>query len=174
VTIDPAGRALWVALGSKAEEVAVVDVRDRGRPQLVRRFRPPFLAHDVAFAPGGRHVWVSSGNRFELAVYDRRSGRLLARPSGDWPPQHVAFAGKTAYVTSGWSGTLRLHRSDGRPLREIPVPVGSYNVQHGLGRVVTPSLGHGTLTILDEQGRLLRRERVARSSHDASLVVGRV
>src|SRR6266508_2848572 len=62
VTIDPRGRILWVALGSKAEEVAIVDVRDRTRPRLVRRFRPPFLAHDVGFAPDGRHAWVSSGD----------------------------------------------------------------------------------------------------------------
>ncbi len=169
VTIDPAARTIWVALGSKAKEVAVVDARDRLRPRLVARFRPPFLAHDVAFAPDGRHVWVSSGDRFELAVYDPR-GSLVGRPSGDWPPQHVSFAAATAYVTSGWSGTLRLHRLDGRPLREVPVPVGSYNVQQGLGRVVTPSLGRGTVTILDQDGRLLRRERVARSSHDACLV----
>ncbi|HKP18238.1 MAG TPA: hypothetical protein VJT84_07145 [Gaiellaceae bacterium] len=77
-----------------------------------------------------------------------------------------------AYVTSGWSGTLRVHRVDGRPLRQVPVPVGSYNVQQGDGRVVTPSLGHGTLSILDRGGRLVRRERVARSSHDAC-VIGR-
>jgi DNA-binding beta-propeller fold protein YncE len=174
VTIDPAGTTLWVALGSKAEEVAVVDVRKRDRPRLVGRFRTPFLAHDVAFAPDCRHVWVSSGNRFELAVYDTRDGRLLARPSGDWPPQHVTFAGATAYVTSGWSGTLRLHGVDGRPRGEVPVPVGSYNVQHGQEWVVTPSLGGGTLSILDERGRLRHREHVARSSHDACLVSAQV
>jgi len=170
VTIDPTGTNVWVALGSKAEEVAVVDVRAPGGPLLVRRFRPPFRAHDVACAPDGRHLWVSSGDRSQLAVYDVRSGRLLARPSGDWPPQHVTFAGSTAYVTSGWSGTLRVHRASGAPLFQVTVPVGSYNVQHGLGRVVTPSLGRGTLTILDERGRTLHRERVARSSHDACLV----
>jgi DNA-binding beta-propeller fold protein YncE len=172
VTIDPSGRTLWVALGSKAAEVALVDVSDPAHPRAVRRFRPPFLAHDVACAPDGRRLWVSSGDHQELAVYDRRDGRLVARPSGDWPPQHVTFAGDTAYVTSGWSGTLRVHRVDGKPLREVPVPVGSYNVQQALGRVVTPSLGHGTLTILDERGRVLRREQVARSSHDACLVSG--
>jgi DNA-binding beta-propeller fold protein YncE len=170
VTIDPAGRTLWVALGSKAVEVAVVDVSEPGSPRLVRRFRPPFLAHDVGFAPDGRHAWVSSGNRFELAVYDVRSGGILARPSGDWPPQHVTFAGGVAYVTSGWSGTLRLHHVDGRTIRMTPVPVGSYNVQHGSGRVVTPGLGTGRLCILDERGRLLHRERVAKSSHDACVI----
>ena len=52
----------------------MVDVSRPARPRLVRRFEPPFLAHDVGFAPDGRHVWVTSGDRFELAVYDRRSG----------------------------------------------------------------------------------------------------
>lgn len=170
LTVDPAGRTLWVALGSKAEEIAVVDVSVPARPRLVRRFRPPFLAHDVGAAPDGRHLWVSSGDRQELAVYDRHDGRLLARPSGDWPPQHVTFAGETVYVTSGWSGTFRLHRVDGRPLGQVPVAVGSYNVQQALGRVVTPSLRHGTLTILDRRGRVLRHGRVARSTHDACLV----
>ena len=170
ISIDPTGRTVWVALGSKAEEIAVVDVVERGAPRLVRRFRPPFLAHDVGFAPDGRHVWVSSGNRFELAVYDARSGRVLARPSGDWPPQHVTFAGGRAYVTSGWSGTLLMHGVDGRLLGRTVVPVGSYNVQHGLDWVLTPSLRDGSLTILDERGRILRNERVARSSHDACIL----
>ena len=174
VTIDPAARTLWVALGSKAAEIAVVDVSRPARPRLLRRFRPPFLAHDVGFAPDGRHAWISSGDRDELAVYDVRRGSLLARPSGDWPPQHVTFHRGLAYVTSGWSGTLRVHRVDGRPLRMTPVPVGSYNVQQALGRVLTPSLGRGTLSILDVAGRLLRREQVARSSHDACVVLARV
>ena len=170
VTIDPRGRTLWVALGSKAEEIAVVDVSERARPRLVRRFRPPFLAHDVAWTPDGRRVWVSSGNRWQLAVYDALTGRVLARPYGDWPPQHVTFAGGFAYVTSGWSGTLRVHTADGRALRTTPVPVGSYNVQQSHGRVVTPSLGRGDLCVLDERGSVVLTERVARSSHDACVI----
>jgi DNA-binding beta-propeller fold protein YncE len=170
VTIDGGGRTLWIALGSEAREVAVVDVSVPARPRLVRRFAPPFLAHDVGFAPDGRHVWVTSGDRFELAVYDRASGRLLARPWGRWPPQHVTFGADRAYVTSGWSGTLRVHRLDGRPVATTRVPIGSYNVQQGDGVVVTPSLGHGDLAILDERGRLRRHLTVARSSHDACLV----
>jgi DNA-binding beta-propeller fold protein YncE len=170
VSIDPAARTLWIALGTKAEEVAVVDVSDRRRPRLVRRFRPPFLAHDVGFAPDGRHAWVSSGDRGRLAVYEPRSGRLLASPYGDVPPQHVTFAGGLVFVTSGWSGTFRVHRVDGRPLRRTVVPVGSYNVQQAMGWVVTPALGRGYLTVLDEQGRIRRSEVVARSSHDACVV----
>ncbi|HEY6054994.1 MAG TPA: hypothetical protein VIU86_13745 [Gaiellaceae bacterium] len=170
VTIDPTGRTVWVSLGAKAERIAVVDVTHPARPRLVETFRPPFLAHDVGWSPDGRRVWVSSGDRNELAVYDARSGRLLARPSGDWPPQHVTFHRGLVYVTSGWSGTLRVHRLDGEPLRTTVVPVGSYNVQQGAGRVVTPGLGTGTLAILNDDGRLLQTERVARSSHDAAVL----
>jgi DNA-binding beta-propeller fold protein YncE len=170
LSIHSAGRLVWVALGSKAEEIAVVDVSRPARPLLVRRFRPPFLAHDVGFAPDGRHVWVSSGAERELAVYDAQSGRVLARPSGDWPPQHVTFAGGTAYVTSGWSGTLEVHHVTGRPVRRSVVPVGSYNVQQASGWVVTPALGHGDLTIADLRGHVVRTLMVARSSHDACIV----
>ena len=171
ISISRDGRRLWVALGSKAREVAIVDLADRTRPRLVRTFRPPFRAHDVAWAPDGRHAWVSSGDREQLAVYDVRSGRLVSRPDGDFPPQHVTFTDGRAYVTSGWSGTVRIHRLDGHELRRNPVPVGSYNVQSGWGVVVTPSLDTGTLTVLDAAGRTLYRAEIARSSHDACVIV---
>jgi hypothetical protein len=83
----------------------------------------------------------------------------------------VTFTERFAYVTSGDDGTLRVHRlSDGRAIRTTVVPVGSYNVQQGLGRIVTPSLDRGTLCILDPRGALLHRTQVAPSSHDACLV----
>jgi DNA-binding beta-propeller fold protein YncE len=171
VGLDPTGRRLWVALGAKAERIAVVDVAERTRPRLVRLVAPPFLAHDVAHTPDGRAVWVSSGDRSELAVYERRTGRILARPAADLPPQHITFRGARGYVTSGDSGTLRVHDLAGRALRTTTVPAGSYNVQQADGWVVTPSLGGGSLCILDPRGRLLRREQIARSSHDACIVV---
>ena len=170
VTIDPSGRRLWIALGSKAAEVAIVDVTRPARPRLVRLLRPPFLAHDVAWAPDGRTVWVSSGDRNELALYRARTLDVLGRPAADWPPQHVTFRGRRAYVTSGWNGSLRVYGSDGHSLRRTIVPVGSYNVQQADGWVVTPGLVTGSLCVLDAQGRLLRREQIARSSHDACIV----
>ena len=172
LTIDPTGRRLWVALGTKAEQIAVVDVTRPDRPRLVRRFRPPFLAHDVGTAPGGRHVWVSSGDRGALAVYDRRTGEVLRRLPADAPPQHVTFSGSHAYVTSGEDGTLRvLSLQDGRVVHTTKVPLGSYNVQEAFGWIVTPSLDRGSFCVLDRQGRLVRRVQVSPSSHDACFVM---
>jgi DNA-binding beta-propeller fold protein YncE len=169
VTIDPAAGRLWIALGSKARAIAIVEL-DGVRPRLKRTFAPPSRGHDVAFAPDGRHAWVGSGDGRELAVYDLRSGRVVAQPSGGWPPQHVTFSADRAFVTSGWSGTLQVHTLDGRELVRVPVPVGSYNVQQAGGVVVTPALGQGYLTAATLAGHVTRSEKLARSSHDACVV----
>lgn len=97
---------------------------------------------------------------------------MLQRLDADAPPQHVTFLAGRAHVTSGDSGTLRLHAlSDGRLLRTTAVPAGSYKVQQGDGIVLTPSLDRGTLCIVDRAGRLLAETKVARSSHDACTVM---
>jgi DNA-binding beta-propeller fold protein YncE len=172
ITVDPAGRILWISLGSKADVVAIVDVSRPTAPRLLHRVGPPFLAHDVGFTPAGRHVWVSSGDRGTLAVYDRRTGRIVRRLPGDAPPQHVTFFGGNAYVTSGDDGLLRVHSlRDGRLQRTTRVPIGSYNVQEAFGWIVTPSLTRGTFCVLDRRGRLRRRVDVSPSSHDACFVM---
>jgi DNA-binding beta-propeller fold protein YncE len=169
IAIARHARHLWVALGSKAREIALVAL-DGTRPHLEHTFAPPSRGHDVGFAPDGRHAWVSSGDGRELAVYDVGTGRVVARPSGGWPPQHVTFSKDRAYVTSGWSGSLQVHALGGRELASVPVPVGSYNVQQADGIVVTPALGHGQLTTVTLGGHVIRSEQVARSSHDACIV----
>jgi hypothetical protein len=171
VSVDRMGRTLWTALGTKARALAIVDVSRPARPRSVARLRPPFLAHDVGFAPRGGRVWVTSGDRGALALYGAGTREVVARLPADAPPQHVTFVGRRACVTSGDDGTLRVQRLDGRRLRLTRVPGGSYNVQQGLGSVLTPSLSQGTLCVLDAQGRLLRRMAVARSSHDACVVL---
>lgn len=172
VSIDPTGRLLWVSLGSKARLIAVVDVMHALEPRLVKTFSPPFLSHDVGIAPNGRHVWVTSGDRGSLAVYDRRSGRVLQRLSADTPPQHVTFLGAHAYVTSGEDGTLRVQSlADGRVVHRTKIPVGSYNVQDAFGWIVSPSLDRGTLCIVDRRGRVAHRVQVSPSSHDACFVL---
>ncbi len=170
ITISSDGRRIWTALGSKAERIAVLDASDPKRPRVARIFRPPFRAHDVVYAPDGRTVWVTSGDKQRIALY--RDGRLSAQVAADAPPQHVAFARGAAFVASGDDGTLRHHRVDGNFIRSAKVPIGSYNVTFGWARVVTPSLGRGTVAVLDRNGRLLAERTIARAAHDACIVLG--
>jgi len=171
--LDRAGRRLWVALGSKAPAIAIVDLHEPERPRVVGTFRPPFLAHDVGFTPGGRRVWVTSGDRGRIAIYDAGTGRLVRTIDADAPPQHVTFLGDRAFVTSGDDAVLRVHALDGRLVRSASVPVGSFNVQHGWGMILTPSLEQGTLCVLSARGVPLERLSVARSSHDACFLMRR-
>ncbi len=156
ITIGDGGKRLWVGLGSASEHVAVIDAAPL---RHVSSFAPGFGAHDVGVAPDGR-LWVTSGDASRLAL-----GGLQLH--ADAAPQHVTFGASAAYVTSGAAGILRVAGLDGRVRRMTPIPVGSYNVQYGYGRVITASLAHGTLTVLDRNGALLARIPVADSCHDA-------
>jgi DNA-binding beta-propeller fold protein YncE len=172
LTIDRDGTRLWVALGNKAPSLAVLSLAEPRRPRVVGTIRPPFLAHDVGFTPGGRRVWVTSGDRRRIAIYEARTGKLVRTIAGDAPPQHVTFMGDRAFVTSGDDAVLRVHALDGRLLRSAPVPVGSYNVQQGHRWILSPSLSEGTLCAFSPRGAQLHELRVARSSHDACFIVG--
>jgi hypothetical protein len=172
LSLDRSGRRLWAALGNVAPTVVVLDTSHAAHPRLLGRFRPPFNAHDVGFTPGGKRVWLTSGDREQLGIFDAPSGRLLKTLDGDAPPQHVTFLRDRAYVTSGDEGLLRVHRLDGRLLRTTRVPAGSFNVQQGWGVILTPSLSRGTICMLSERGRMRLQRDVARSSHDACFVVG--
>jgi DNA-binding beta-propeller fold protein YncE len=170
--LDRAGVRLWTALGNKAERLAVLSLVDPRRPRLVGTIQPPFLAHDVGFTPGGHRVWVTSGDRGRIAIYEAVSGKLVRTLGADAPPQHVTFIGDRAFVTSGDDAVLRVHALDGRLLRSAPVPAGSYNVQQGWRWVLTPSLSQGTLCAFSARGAQLHELQVARSSHDACFIVG--
>ena len=174
IGIDAAGERLWTVLGSKAERIAVLDLEDPRRPRLLRTLATPFLAHDVVFSTAkGRpsQVWVTSGDERRVAVYDADDRRPVAVLPAHAPPQHVAFRGAAAFVASGDDGTVRLHSHDGTVLNESRVPLGSYNVAPSWLGAVTPSLGRGTLALLDRDGGVRSVEQVARVAHDACLVV---
>jgi sugar lactone lactonase YvrE len=172
VSLSPDGATLWTSLGSTAPHIAVLDTRDARRPRLVRTIVPPFLAHDVVFAPDGDGIWVTSGSEHRVALYPPGSRRPRRVIDADAPPQHVAFAGEEVFVASGDDGLVRRHRSDGELLGKVRVPLDSYNVTFGWQSAVTPSLGRGTVTILDASGRIRTLRRVAKAAHDACIVVG--
>jgi DNA-binding beta-propeller fold protein YncE len=170
VTLDPAGRTVWAALGSSASAIAVVDVSQPTRPRLRRLVRAPFLAHDVAFSPSGRRVWVTAGRDRRLVVMPAAGGRPVVLDA-DEAPQHVSFGNGVAFVASGDGGSVRVHDLAGGRVRHVArVPLGSYNVQAGAGSIVTPSLASGRLTVLDRAGRVRREVKVARAAHDACVL----
>lgn len=171
IAVSADGRTVWTALGTKAARIAVLDASDPRRPKLVRTFAPPFLAHDVVFAPDGRTVWVTSGEERRIALYgaERSPARILDAGA---PPQHVTFARDKAFVASGDDGTVRRHRLNGRLVREARVPVGSYNIAFGFERLVTPSLSRGTIALLDGTGQVAWARTVARAAHDACVLYG--
>jgi DNA-binding beta-propeller fold protein YncE len=170
VTLDPAGRTLWAALGSSATAIAVVDVSQPAHPRLRRLVHPPFLAHDVVFSPSGRRVWVTAGRDRRLVVMTAGGGRSVALDA-DQAPQHVTFGHGVAFVASGDGASVRVHDlADGHVRHVAHVPLGSYNVQAGAGAIVTPSLASGRLTILDRSGRVRRESKVARAAHDACVL----
>ena len=178
LSLSADGLRLWVALGTKATHVAVLDVSAARSPRLVRTIQPPFLAHDVVWAPGDEHVWVTSGARSELAVY-ARDGRapLLRLPAGS-APQHVAFLGSRAYVASGKDGSVSVHRLDGSVVaarRDGACGLVQHLVRRTGGELrepvgVTPSLDRGTVCLLSPSGAVRHVRRVARSAHDACIV----
>src|SRR5690349_4024614 len=171
VSLSPDHRTLWVALGSSAPSITVLDVTDPTRPKVARHIRPPFLAHDVGFAPDGRRIWVTAGRESKAAIYYPRAATPAHVLRAEQGPQHVGFAGDVAYVTSGTAGTLeRFTTRTGARRSSTRIPGGSYNAQPGAHRILTPSLGHGTLTFLDHAGRILASPRVARQAHDACIV----
>ena len=179
LSLSDDGRRLWVALGSKAARVAILDAADPLRPALRRTLVPPFLAHDVV---------VGAGRRAGLGDLGLHAGRSpstganratpLALLPADAPPQHVAFSRSRAYVTSGDDGTLSVHRLDGSAAGPATrVPVGSYNVSlsdpdttFGQRLGVTPSLDGGTVCLFAPSGATRIVRRVARSAHDACIV----
>jgi DNA-binding beta-propeller fold protein YncE len=172
VTLDRTGRTVWAALGSSATEVVVVDVGDPARPRVRRRIRPPFLAHDVAFSPSGARVWVTAGRERRAAVYAADGTRPALELSAGVAPQHVAFGPLLAYLASGEGRSVAVHAlDDGRLLRETRVPYGSYNVVRRAGRVLTPSLGDGTLSVLDARGLRRWHVRIASAAHDTCVVL---
>jgi len=171
LSLDPLGRRLWVVLGNQSAEIAIVSLDHPRGPRVIDRVRPPFLAHDVGYEPRGAHVWVTSGKTGRLAIYADHDVRLVRTLRGDAPPQHVTFLAGRAFVTSGDDALLRVHALDGRLLRSAAVPAGSYNVQHGFGMILTPSLSQGTLATFSASGAPVEQVRVARSSHDACFVM---
>jgi hypothetical protein len=114
---------------------------------------------------------VTAGHDAQVAIYAADGSRPSTQLPAAAGPQHVTFGPDAAYVASGSGRSFRVHAlTDGRLLRETAVPLGSYNVQRGGGRVLTPSLDMGALTALDSRGRVRWEVQAAAHAHDVCIV----
>jgi DNA-binding beta-propeller fold protein YncE len=149
MSFSPDGSKLWIALGETATTVVRLDTSNLRRPRVVGRIHPPNGAHDVKFSPDGSQVWISSPTASTVAIYSS-GGALLEGAKGGRGPQHIAFCGNDALVSSGYSSTLESlgwHRPY-HSLRTVSVPHGSFNLSAYGGFVVTTSLFTGQVTEL--------------------------
>jgi DNA-binding beta-propeller fold protein YncE len=154
--ISPDGRRIWVVLGESATTIVRLDASKPRKPHVVGRLHPPLAAHDAAFAPNGRTVWVSSASAPVVTVFSAATGKVLHRVPANRAPQHVAFSGGTALVTSGYGSSLDafLWRTY-RLRRAVTLPYGSFNLSTFGGQIVTSSLLTGQVSEL-EAGTLKR------------------
>jgi len=174
IAVGPKGRRLWIALGERARSISIVDTANPRRPSTVGRVDPHGLAHDLAFTPDGRYVWVTYDAGSVIRVFSARTRRPVATLYGGTPPQHVIFgrAGtvfdRTAYVTSGKDGTVREFQwRDRKLLRILHTPRGSFNMSAEFGWLATASLTQGIVS--EFVGTRRSSVRVAPAARDVAL-----
>ncbi|HWD74837.1 MAG TPA: hypothetical protein VG371_06830 [Solirubrobacteraceae bacterium] len=167
---SPDQRRLWIALGEQARTIVIVDTAHVEDPRLIGRFDPGFPAHDLAFSPDGRRVWVTSAAGPDVIVLRASDHRALFRVPVGPPPQHIAFAGGDAYLTSGYGSTLeRVSAGTGRIIRRTRSPYGSFEVDAAGGFVTTASLLNGRLAIYNRRLKLLRVIKLGPATRDVAI-----
>jgi len=176
LAFTPDERQVWVALSQSARTITILGTASRsgrvdlGHPRVIGHFQPGYLAHDLLFSPGGDRVWITSADTSYVGVFSTRTRRLLFRVPVGAPPQHLAFSGGYAYLTSGYGSVIeQVSLASGRVLRRTFAPYGSFDLDAGGGYVVTASLLRGTLAIYNQGLRLLHIRQLAPSTEDVAL-----
>ena len=170
LTVSPNGRQLWIALSETATTIVTVDLSVPARPRMSGRFDPGFSVHDLAFSPDGKRVWATGATTAQVGVFDATTHRLLLRIPAGPGPQHVAFVGGEAYLTSGYGSSIEMvNRTTGAVIRTRAIPDGSFELDAADHLIVTSSLFNGSLAVLTDQLRLLRVIHIAPVTRDVVL-----
>jgi hypothetical protein len=87
------------------------------------------------------------------------------------PPQHIAVAGASVYLTSGYGRTIeRVSSSSGKIITIARSPYGSFEVAAADGFVVTASLLDGRLAIYTPQLKLLHLIALGPATRDVEIL----
>lgn len=166
------GHRLWIALGERASRIAIVDVSRPTEPRLLRHFSPGFVAHDLAWGPDSRQVWITSAVGELVHVVHAATGRRLFTVRAGAAPQHVAFTHGSAFVTSGYSSRIyRVDPTNGRIVASARTPYGSFNLATHWRTVVTTSLLNGRVTEFDLRLRRVRTVRPASAARAVAIAL---
>jgi DNA-binding beta-propeller fold protein YncE len=170
LSFRPDERQLWIALSESARTIVILDTSNPARPRMIGRFDPGYAAHDLSFTPDGRRVWITSASGSNVDVFSSRDHRLLFRVPVGPPPQHVAFDGRYAYLTSGYGSVIeKVALVTGQVLKRKNAPYGSFELDAADGYVATSSLLRGTLAIYNRQLKLLRELHLAPATRNVSI-----
>lgn len=180
LSFSPTERTIWVALGESATEITALStvtsrppgtpVTNPGRPRVVGHFSPEFAAHDLAFSPDGRTIWVTSAAGPDVTAFDARTHRVRFRIPVGAPPQHVVFEGRYGYLTSGYGSAIeKVNSRTGAIVARVSAPYGSFELDAADGYVVTASLLRGTLAIYTPSLKLLHVVELAPATREVAI-----
>ena len=160
----------WVALGESARMLVLLSTQDPGHPRVAGHFPPPFPVHDLGCSSDGPRVWLTSATGPDVTVFDGFDYGVVFRVPVGPPPQHVVLQAGSAYLTSGYGGSIeRVDASTGRILARASSPYGSFELAAGGGYVVTSSLLRGTLAIYTPALKLLRVVHLAPATREVAI-----
>jgi DNA-binding beta-propeller fold protein YncE len=170
LSFDATHQLAWLALGESARTIVILSTANQAHPRVIGRFDPGFVAHDVSFNPSGSDVWITSATGPDVAVFNESDKRFMFRVPVGRGPQHVAFDGHFAYVTSGYGSVIeKVDAATGRVLTRARSPYGSFELDAGQGYVVASSLLRGTLAIYNPQLNLLRVVHLAPTTREVAI-----
>lgn len=181
LAFSPDERQVWVALGERAQTITILSTvahtpplpspeLDPGHPHVVGHFRPGFPAHDLSFSPNGRQIWITSAAGPNVTAFAVRNRRALFRVPVGAPPQHIAFDGRFAYLTSGYADAIeKVAASSGRVITRAAAPYGSFELAAADGFVSAVSLLRGTIAIFTPALKRLRVVRVAPATREVAI-----
>lgn len=182
LAFSPTDYTVWVALGENAQQITTLStvvsrpappsspIVDPGHPHVIGHFTPGFSAHDLAFSPNGRTIWITSATGPDVTAFSARTHRALFHVPVGAPPQHLVFKGRYAYLTSGYGSTIeKVSATTGRVVRRASAPYGSFELDAADGYVVSSSLLRGTLAIYTRNLKLLRVVELAPATREVAI-----
>jgi DNA-binding beta-propeller fold protein YncE len=182
LAFSPTERTVWVALGENAQQITTLStvvstprppaspIVDPGHPHVIGHFTPGFVAHDLAFSPDGRSVWITSAAGSDVTAFAARTHHVLFHVPVGAGPQHLVFEGASAYIASGYGSTIeKVNATTGRVITHTSAPYGSFELSATDGYVVTASLLRGTLAIYTPDLKRLRVVALAPATREVAI-----